>query len=307
MLGVCLSALLALCAVFAGSALAKKVGPEGIFEKFNECPLGAPSLGEGYPSLTVKGEEEAGAGCIFGEAGKESFFQAGKVTVFFKKPILLRGGFEENFNEEAFQFVGARNGETVSREAEPGPSLTEGLDAEKLAEPEKKRYEEYIASGGSTKTTETIELAVPGDDVFLNETNLIEEENEGFGFSVMIHISNKFLGKNCYDGSTVSPISVPFTTGETHPEAPNTPIHGRLGEISFEEESGTTILHIANQHLVNNEYAAPGVAGCGINGGADAAVDAGLGLPSPAGSNATELVGNLYQAGVREVEERIHS
>jgi hypothetical protein len=274
-----------------------KKHPEGVYEKFNECPIGATQVEEDNPEQTQNLN-----GCIYGVAGSESYFQAGKVTVSFKKPVILQIGFFEE-EDEHFKVAGARNGDTVSREAEPAPSLTEGLDAEKLEEPEKKRYEEYLASGGSTKTTETIELAVPARDIYLSEFNLLEEAGEGFGFDVMIHIENKFLRNNCYVGSTVQPIEVPFTTGETHPEPPNTPIHGFLGHLNTEGEG--RILRIEGQHLVNNEYAAPGVSGCGINGGADAALDAGLGLPSPAGSNTTVLVGNLYQSGTRAVSEHL--
>jgi hypothetical protein len=304
-IGVCAATLCASAATtlaLASPALAsKKVGPEGVFEKFNECPLGA--------TQTIAGEQYEVGGCIFGEAGKESFFQAGKVTVSFKKPVKLDIGFDGDRGrvpippEEVFPVFGARNGVTISKEAEPAPSLTEGLDAEKLEEPEKKRYEEYIAAGKSTKATETIELATPATEIFLSETHILEEKGEGFGFDVMIHIENKFLGKNCYVGSTVHPIDVPFTTGETHPEPPNTPIHGTAGSITTEGEG--EILVINDQELVNNEYAAPGVSGCGINGGADAALDAGLGLPSPAGSNTTILHGTLYQTGSESVEEHI--
>jgi hypothetical protein len=298
--GVCAATLCASAATtlaLASPALAsKKAGPEGAFEKFNECPLGA------IVNTETEGPQPI-SGCIFGEAGKESFFQAGKVTVFFKKPVKLTLGFDGFTESAVFPIAGARNGVTISKEAEPAPSLTEALVAEKLEEPEKKRYEEYIASGKSTKATETIELAVPASDIYLSEVHLLEEQGEGFGFAVMIHIENKFLGKNCYVGSTVHPIEVPFTTGETHPEPPNTPIHGTLGSLSTEGEGN--ILVISGQKLVDNEYAAPGVSGCGIDGGADAALDAGLGLPSPAGSNTTILFGNLFQAGTAAVEEYI--
>jgi hypothetical protein len=275
-----------------------KKHPEGEFEEFNECPIGAELVYEEEP----KGSPQPLSGCIHGVAGSESYFQAGKVTIYFKKPVALEIGFFEEYDEH-FKVTGARNGDTISKEAEPAPTLTEGLDAEKLGEPEKQRYEEYIAAGKSTKVTETIELATPGTDIYLNEDNILLEEGEGFGFDVMIHIENKFLGNNCYVGSTVHPVDVPFTTGETHPEPPNTPIHGARGEITSNPTG--EILIIRGQHLVNNEYAAPGVSGCGINGGADAALDAGLGLPSPAGSNTTVLVGTLYQTGAASVEEHL--
>ena len=237
MLVSALTGLVALSAVILASAspALAKVGP---YQKFYECPL----------------EIEEINGCITAIAGKESFFQAGKVTIPFAKVVTLTGGFIENESGE-FAWQGARNGATVAKVAEPAPSLTEGLDAEALQEPEKKRYEEYIAAGKSTKITETIELANP--DVFLSEGNVIDEEGEGFGFNVMIHISNPFLGKSCYDGTAFAPIVVPFTTGATNPPPPNTIIRGTKGKFSSESESEN--FKIQNQHLVNNEYAAPGV------------------------------------------------
>lgn len=301
MLGLCMTAVFTVTGMFAGSALATESATK-VYEKFNECPLGTPAE-PGYNSVDE-------AGCQYGEAGKESFFQAGKITVHFVKPVILRGGFEQGIEAEngnKFKFFGARNGNTVSKEAEPGPSLTEGLDVEKLSEPEKKRYEEYVAAGKSTKTTETIELAKPATDIELGILQLLQEEGTAFGFPVMIHISNPFLGKNCYDGNTIEPIDVPFTTGETSPPAPNTAIHGQLGELTALAEGNVLKVGTLTKptKLVNNSYAAPGVEGCGIQGGADEAIDAGLGLPSPAGTNTTELIGSLYQIGSQTLTEHI--
>jgi hypothetical protein len=119
----------------------------------------------------------------------------------------------------------------------------------------------------------------------------------------MIHLSNKFLGKSCYVGDTAQPIEVPFITGETSPPPPNTPLHGALGKITV--IGGGQELKLAGTVLVNNSYASPGTTGCGTNGSLDAALNSALGLPSPAGSNATELVGDLYQAGSEAVQEHI--
>ncbi len=286
MLGISLVAAFTVAGIAAGPALAKKASNP--FEKFNECPL----------QLVQEN------GCIFGEAGKESFFQAGKVTVHFVKPVKLNIGFTESEEHPERENVwGAEDGHSITKEPEPAPSLTEGIDTEKLSEAEKARYEAYLASGGSTKVTATIELALPASDIFLDEANLLEEEGESFGFPVMIHLSNKFLGTKCYVGNTTEPINVPFTTGETHPEAPNTPIHGTLGHIVVIGEG--QILEVEGPHLVNNEYAAPGVGGCGINGSLDESIDSALGLPSPAGSNTTELIGNLFQAGAGAIDEHI--
>jgi len=282
-----------LVAVFAVGALTLGLSSPALatsqykhYKKFYECPM----------------ENEELNGCITGEAGPGSYFQAGKVTIPFVHPVGLSIGFIED-EEGNFHVVGARNGKSIAAVAQPAPSLTEVINPATLEEPERARYENYLAAGKSTKVTETIELAVPGNDIFLSEAALIEEKGEGFGFDVLIHIQNPFLGKACYDGSSEHPIDVPFTTGETSPEPPNTPIHGFSG--AFNSEAEGEILIIEGQHLVNNEYAAPGVSGCGINGGADAALNTGLGLPSPAGSNTTVLVGNLWQTSVRAARENL--
>ena len=292
-------ALFVLAALVATPSFAGKTESiQGEFEKFfSACPSGTEGL----------------TACVYGEAGKESFFQAGKVTVKFQKPVILRGGIIENEETGALIWVGSRYGDTISREAEPAPSLTEGINPELLPEPEKKRYEEYIAAGKSTKVTATVELAKPATgNIQINEASLLNESGTAFAFPVMIHLTNKFLGAHCYVGSTQEPIEIQFTTGETSPPPPNTPIHGALGSIAV--TGGGQILDIHGTKLVNNSYAAPGVQGCGIARtteagnvwGADAAIDAGLGLPSPAGSNTTELIGNLAQAGIEATNEHLH-
>jgi hypothetical protein len=154
-IGLCLIATFASSAVFAGSALAKR----DVWQKFNDCPL-------------TKVESN---GCIYGEAQKESFFQAGKVTVYFVHPVKLNLGFTEK--EESFEMnvFGAQDGHTIVKVNQPAPSLTEGIDTSKLSETEKTRYEAYLAAGGSTKVTATVELALPASDIYLNEANRSEE------------------------------------------------------------------------------------------------------------------------------------
>ncbi len=104
-------------------------------------------------------------------------------------------------------------------------------------------------------------------------------------------------------GSTQNPIQVNFITGETSPPPPNLPIHGALGEIHVIGEGN--ILQILGDKLVNNSYASPGVQGCGVHGGLDAAMNSALGLPSPAGSNSAELVGELDAASAEAVKEHL--
>ena len=275
----------------------EKTNPGGEFTKFEQCQLNAIGP-NGWPA----------SACIYGEAGPESFFQAGKVNVHFVNPILLRGGISENEETGELGFLGALNNETVSKEAQPAPSLTEGVDPELLPQFEKERYEKFVAKGGkATTVTAVVELGAPATSIQLNEAHLLEEEGTSFMFPVQIHLINKFLGPYCYVGSYEHPILVPFTTGATSPEPPNTPIHGQLGEIKVVGEGNILQVGTAKKPtiLANNEYAAPGVENCGLNGRADAAINAALGLPSPAGSNATELIGELFQAGVNPIKEHL--
>ncbi len=243
-------------------------------------------------------------GCIYGATTSESYFQAGKVTVHYVKPVVLQGGLLNEQEPFIKHLAPASNGVTIVPVAQPAPSLTEGIDAELLPEKEKQRYEEYLASGGSTAVTATIELAGPAEDIVVNSQATLEETGESepaFTFPVMIHLSNKFLGKDCYNGSTADPIVVSFISGETNPEPPNEPIHGQAGKLRTHGEGA--VAEVVGAELVNNTYSAPGVQGCGIYNGADAALDAGLELPSPSGHNTSVLTGAFQISNSEIVEE----
>jgi hypothetical protein len=178
--------------------------------------------------------------------------------------------------------------------------LTEIVDTELLSPSELARYNKYVAAG-KTKVTATVELVGSPSSFFLNEENLLGGVGEALGLPTQIKLSNPFLGKTCSDGSNSEPIQISYTTGTTSPPPPNEPLEGKPGSL-FSTNSGE-IVHIVEGKLVDNSYAAPGVTGCGIGGGADAAVNAAAGLPSPAGHNATELVGELAQTGHDALEE----
>jgi hypothetical protein len=307
-LGLCLLALFAMSAATAGSALAKqpKPGSKNPKEwlKFENC-----SLNQGAKA------------CIWGESGKGTYFQAGKITVNFTKPIFLEGGAHQGESFECTEedknlyaqcqrgdsdytledFIGPEHGNsTLSKAAQPAPSLTEVVDTELLSPAELERYNKYVAEG-KTKVTATVELVGDPSTFFLDEENLLGGVGEALGLPVQIKLSNPFLGKTCSDGSNSEPIQISYTTGTTNPPPPNVPMEGKPGEL-FSTNEGE-IVHIVEGKLVDNSYAAPGVTGCGIGGNADAAVNAAEGLPSPAGSNATVLEGELAQTGHFALEE----
>jgi hypothetical protein len=255
-LGLCLVAIFAMSALTAGAALAKqpKPGSDNKKEwlKFANCPL-----------------NQGGRGCIWGESGVGTYFQAGNFTVHFTKPILLQGaekegetlpcneendlrywecGVQGKENIETLEFVGPEYGNsTLSKVAQPAPSLTEIVDPELLSPSELARYEKDVAAG-KTKVTATIELAGPASSFFLAETNLLEGYGEALGLPVQIKLSNPFLGTTCYDGSNSNPIQVEYTTGTTNPPAPNEPVTGKPGGL-FSTISGE-IVHIVEGELV---------------------------------------------------------
>jgi hypothetical protein len=297
-LGLCLVAMFAMGTVTAGSALAKQPKPGSNnpkeWQKFANCPINAGI--------------EGNLACIWGASNSETYFQAGNITVHFTRPIVLQGAkhgvaeavcTEEECTTELFEGPEYGN-DTLSKAAQPSPGLTEVVDTELLSPKELERYNKYVAEG-KTKVTATIELAGVPTSFFLNEENLLGGHGEALGLPTEIKLSNPFLGNTCYDGSNANPIQIKYTTGTTSPPPPNEPLEGKPGSL-FSTNNGE-IVHIVEGKLVDNSFAAPGVTGCGIGGGADAAVNAASGLPSPAGHNATVLAGELTQAGKNAVEE----
>jgi hypothetical protein len=316
MLVLCLVALFAMGAMTAGTAMAKK----SEWLKYENCPIHSSEPYPGYHQVT---------GCIWGASNSNSYFHAGNVTVDFKKPIILIAGVTRAEREPCTEeddaiywecgteaglktYGGTHSNEKMvnpefssagilSKVAQPGPSLTESVDTELLSPTELTRYEKLVAAG-KTKTTVTVELAGPADSFFLDENSLVSAFGTAIGLPVQIKLSNPFLGSTCYVGSNSDPIQINYTTGTTSPPPPNEPWTGKPGRITTSGPGGE-ILHIIEGELVDNSFAVPGVSGCGINNGADAAVDAATGLPSAAGHNSTLLEGELTQTSRASVEE----
>jgi hypothetical protein len=115
---------------------------------------------------------------------------------------------------------------------------------------------------------------------------------------------NTFLGSECYIGSSSSPLQLNLTTGTTKPNAPNTPISGAVGEIEFRHEF--EIVEIKQSKLVNNEFSAPGAAGCGgifailIN----PIINSKIGLPAANGLNTAIQFANTEEATPGAVKRR---
>lgn len=264
----------------ASPALAAEHHPTGEFAPFADCPLSNASVVDCVLADTTAGE-----------------FTVGSRTVPIKNPITLQGGIANTG-----EFVGAENGETLSKTPQYVPGgLFDIVAPEYLNKEQKEKFEEFI-NKGITGVTETTELAGPASEIGLDTENLLLEEGTALSLPVKIKLGNAFLGSSCYIGSNSNPIVIDFTTGTTEPPAPNKPISGSAGK--FEHNADFTLITLSGGRLVNNSYAAPEATGCGepLSFLVDKAVNAELGLPSAAGHNTAILEGKLSTANAEAVK-----
>jgi len=264
----------------ASPALATEHHPTGEFAPFKYCPLGDSAVAE----------------CVLAESNAGEF-TVGNRAVPIKNTITLQGG-----QTDTGEFVGAENGETLSKTPQYVPGgLFNIVAPERLNKEQKERFDEFV-NKGITGVTETTELAGPASDIGLDTENLLFEKGTALSLPVKIKLGNAFLGSSCYIGSESSPIVIDFTTGTTEPPPPNEPIKGAAGKVTFNEEF--TLATISGGRLVNNSYGAPGAAGCGgvFSSIIDPAVNAELGLPAGPGYNTAILEGKLSSANAEAVK-----
>ena len=272
------TALVAAMLVPASQAVASSHHPTGEFAQFGECPLS-------HPELTF---------CLYSES-TAGYFQIGKKTVPLKVPQILQGGLEET-SPEVLTTIAAENGETLVKTPQVVPGGLLGVEAP-LWWPKFLRdlFNETI-NKGLTGVTATVELAGPASAIKIDPIALLSESGDALVLPAKIKLSNAFLGSNCYIGSNSKPVVIAFTSGETSPPPPNTPIHGSAGTFTANEEG--TLITLSGGRLVNNSFAAPKASGCGglFSFLVDPFVDSLIGLPSPAGTNSAVLEGKIQLA-----------
>jgi hypothetical protein len=262
-------------ALTAGSASAS--APTGDHAKFRNCP---------YTNSNVQA-------CLYSVTSSGSF-KLGNATVPItsSKPIILQGGTGTTDDDGNAVWYNAVGTDSLSKTRLDVPGGLVGL----------------VSTGGWSGVlidlfnaavrsvngvTATAELV--GSPV-VNYGRIIGQSGTGVGLPVRIHLENPFLGPNCYIGSSSNPVQLNLTTGTTAPPAPNTPISGYGGDLSFPGDG--TILQADNVKLVNNSFAAPAASDCGyllldkllITAG----VNAREGLPAAAGKNTAILSGTQY-------------
>ncbi|HEX3518314.1 MAG TPA: hypothetical protein VHT29_04690 [Solirubrobacteraceae bacterium] len=273
----------------ASSALAKE--PTKGFAVFNQCPRFTAEV-----SLCLYDQTSSG----------EVVLNKQKVPI--SSTITLQGGIIRNETTEEEKFVAAANGETLSKTPENVPGGLLGLVncKEITGEGEWEKFLrgacESVFENGLTGVRAITELAKPASEIGINKNNLVNQEGVDLSLPVKIRLENPLLGSECYIGSSSHPIIWNLTTGTTSPPAPNKPITGKVGKISFTEEF--EIVNITGNSSVNNSFSAPEVTGCGgwpLEYLLDPIIDAKIGLASEAGKNTAILTGNLQEASTESV------
>lgn len=280
-----LALIAASCGALAIAATSATATPTGEFEVFAQCPTSNPLVEGCVYALTESGE-----------------FVMGNETVPITKTITLQGGIYENEETNEKFFVGASNGETLSKTPQNVPGGLAGLiNCTEISFYIARVACEATLEKGLTGVTATAEIAGPASGIEVNTGHVITEIGVAVKLPIKVHLENAFLGSACYIGSNSEPIMLNLTTGTTSPPPPNEPIKGAAGEQ--EENAEGTILTLKHNELVDNAFAAPGVNGCGgiLSSLIDPLIDLKTGLPSAAGHNTAILKGTLKSTNATAV------
>jgi hypothetical protein len=269
-------------------AATSALGASSEYSVFAQCPTSNSSVTDCVYAHTESGE-----------------FTVGSKTVPITKAITLQGGVTPA-PVSGLTLVAASNGETLSKAPQSVPGGLAGLvNCPQISNFFERLLCESTFENGLTGVTATTELAGQASNVSLNTPNLLVEEGVALVLPVKVHLENPFLGSECYVGSNASPIELNLTTGTTAPPAPNQPIKGSRGELSFGGGENIVIFH--NNALVDNSFAAPGANGCGglFSFLIDPIINADMGLPSAAGHNTAILKGTLEVTSAEAAKENL--
>jgi hypothetical protein len=281
---VCVAVLgiLALSMLSASAALAK---PKGPYEVFAQCPT-------------------ATATTCFYMSATSGELHLNKVTIPLTKTVKIQGGIKRNTETGAETFIGALNGETLSKtpQALPG-GLLSLLSCREISNPIEKRACEVEFEGGQTAVNVTTELAKPASEIGISKTNFFKEEGVALQLPVKIKLENPFFGSECYIGSAANPVVWPLTTGATSPPPPYKSIKGTAGKVEKLEEG--KLEKAIGASLVENAFKVPAASGCGgiYSFLIDPIVDEKIGLPASAGMSTVVLTGTVEFASAKAVVE----
>jgi hypothetical protein len=276
---ICAAALATLG--LAGSASAKLVGE---YTKFQQCPWTNTEVKKCLYSVTEGGEVVLGTK---------------KVTV--TGTTILQGGTGKQV--EGFQkFFAATNGVTLSKTPQAVPGGLLGIVPPEKSSPLVKALSAFFFENGLTGVNSTLELAKPASEIKVSDVHLAEEVGVALEMPIKVKLDNPFLGKNCYVGSSTSPIVFKLTSGTTAPPGPNSPIKGSAGALTLLE--GGRILRLDGTVLVDNAWSAPTASGCGgiLSFLVNPIINSQIGLASAAGKNTAVLKNTVHQASAAAVK-----
>jgi hypothetical protein len=281
------SILVVCLGLLAGLQAAAASAHEGGYAKFDNCPSTNPEVIKCLYAVTEGGE-----------------VVLGNKKVPIVNPVVLQGGYGRADKETHYSpFFEATNGVTLSKAQQPVPGGLLGI-----VPPEKspwivKQLSKFFFENGLTGVNSTLELARPASEIKISEFYQLFETGPALILPVKMHLENPFLGKNCYVGSSSSPIWWNLWTGETEPPPPAEPIHGVAGTPESLEEGG--ILRYTGTKLVDNAWTAPTASGCGgiLSFLVNPIINLMIGLPSTAGHNTAILENTLYSATAKTVNK----
>jgi hypothetical protein len=237
------TALLAVSLAALGLTASAQAKLVGNYTRFAQCP---------FSNLEVKK-------CIISTTtGGEVVLGSKKVPI--EKPVVLQGGYGKAVEGNS-PFFAAANGITLSKAPQNVPGGLLGIVPPEKSPALVKALSAFFFENAITGVNSTLELAKPASEIVVSENNLAGEIGTALKLPLKVRLENPFLGKNCYVGSSSTPIIWNLTTGETNPPAPNTKIKGSVGVAEFLEEG--RILELKGAQLVDNAWGAPKAAGCG--------------------------------------------
>jgi hypothetical protein len=251
--------------------------PTGEYAPFAECPWSNGSVTDCLDFTITGGSLTLGA-----------------KTIDINNPLTLQGGLYETGS--GWQFVGAENGVTLSKVAEPLTGGLNGLTAPGWWPPEVQEWFNELIGKGFTGVNATLELAVPASSIGISLENLLFEEGTALTLPLKIKLDNEILGNNCYIGSNKEPIHLNLTTGVSGK------LKGAAGELTFNEEF--TLATISGLRLVDGLFSVPAASGCGgiFAEYVNPFINSLFGLPSGSEENAAILEGMLEDANTEAVK-----
>jgi hypothetical protein len=258
----------------AGRARAEVVHhPQGAFAVFSDCPLNNPLVFKCVVVNTTGGE-----------------LLLGDMTVPITKTFeALRGGYGEAVHRVS-SFFAPEGGVPIQPMPLPVPGGLAGvLEPSLLPSSLRATFEDRV-EGGLGGLTATMELAgLASGAIRFSEYNATDEEGVALEEPVKLKLTNPFLGEDCYIGSASDPIVVQATTGQTNPPPSGKSLKGQTGTAELIANAG--IARLVRNVDVASSFAVPAASGCGgsLAPLVDRAIDARVGLPSPAGRNAAIL------------------